>query len=175
MNGKGSQRRSRENTIKFEQEYNRIFNKNGRAPIKGFFGCYRFLSNFHMSTFVYDPPFRNEKIAWPSVEHAYQALKCDDPVIWRKFAAFEKPGQARREGQLLTMRPNWENLKFDLMKVLVTEKFKDPELAKLLVATEDAYLEETNKWGDRYWGVCEEAGLNRLGEILMEVRSKLAK
>jgi predicted NAD-dependent protein-ADP-ribosyltransferase YbiA (DUF1768 family) len=30
---------------------------------------------------------------------------------------------------------------------------------------------EGNSWGDTYWGVCKGKGQNKLGHILMQVRS----
>ena len=42
-----------------------------------------------------------------------------------------------------------------------------------LILTGDSYLEEGNTWNDRYWGVCNGVGKNKLGEILMQVRKRL--
>ena len=36
-----------------------------------------------------------------------------------------------------------------------------------------AILVEGNSWGDEFWGVCEGRGENRLGCLLMDVRSDL--
>lgn len=44
-----------------------------------------------------------------------------------------------------------------------------------LLATGTRYLEETNTWGDTYWGVCEGKGLNMLGKTLMQVRDELRR
>lgn len=61
------------------------------------------------------------------------------------------------------------------MADIVTAKFEqNPELAARLIATAPAELIEGNSWGDTYWGVCGGQGENRLGLILMAVRSKLA-
>lgn len=47
--------------------------------------------------------------------------------------------------------------------------------AEMLLSTGYEHLAEINTWGDRYWGVDTEGnGLNRLGELLMEVREELA-
>lgn len=50
---------------------------------------------------------------------------------------------------------------------------QNPDLADKLVATGDAELIEGNTWGDTVWGVCNGSGENRLGEILMRVRSEI--
>jgi len=47
------------------------------------------------------------------------------------------------------------------------------KLSELLLSTGDKYLEETNNWGDEFWGVCNEVGENNLGKILIRVRKKL--
>lgn len=60
------------------------------------------------------------------------------------------------------------------MRDLLDLKFADPALAALLLATGDADLVEGNDWGDRFWGVCDGAGANMLGRLLMELRTRLA-
>ena len=42
-----------------------------------------------------------------------------------------------------------------------------------LLDTGDAILIEGNDWGDRYWGVCDGVGQNKLGLILMGLRKKM--
>ena len=60
------------------------------------------------------------------------------------------------------------------MAYLVREKFTtNQKLQKQLLATGDQHLEETNKWGDTFWGVCNGVGSNHLGKILMKVRDEL--
>ncbi len=59
------------------------------------------------------------------------------------------------------------------MTDLVRQKFQDPELRAALLATGNRYLEETNWWGDTFWGVCNGAGENRLGMILMAIRTRI--
>jgi predicted NAD-dependent protein-ADP-ribosyltransferase YbiA (DUF1768 family) len=54
----------------------------------------------------------------------------------------------------------------------LTAKFTIPEMKDKLMATGDAYLEETNTWDDVYWGVCNGVGKNMLGRMLMYIRGK---
>jgi predicted NAD-dependent protein-ADP-ribosyltransferase YbiA (DUF1768 family) len=56
------------------------------------------------------------------------------------------------------------------MHDLVMQKFSIPELSKMLLSTGNKYIEETNTWGDTYWGVCNGVGENNLGKILMSIR-----
>ena len=136
--------------------------------IHGFFGPFRFLSNFH---FV--------KVEWngnifPTTEHAYQAAKSDDPEIWKFFASVHKPHEARRLGQEIPLDPEWHTrIKFEIMYDLTKKKYANDPLRKMLLDTGELYLEETNHWGDIVWGVCNGVGKNMLGHTLMMVRDEL--
>jgi predicted NAD-dependent protein-ADP-ribosyltransferase YbiA (DUF1768 family) len=59
------------------------------------------------------------------------------------------------------------------MQDLVIQKFSTPEFSKMLLSTGDKYLEETNHWGDTFWGKSGGIGENKLGQILMEIRKML--
>jgi hypothetical protein len=66
----------------------------------------------------------------------------------------------------------------DIMKEILDVKFSDPELARKLASDQDikrsgGVITEENEWGDRYWGVCNGVGRNRLGELLQEVRHEV--
>lgn len=47
------------------------------------------------------------------------------------------------------------------------------DLAQKLIATGNAYLEEGNQWGDKFWGTVNGNGENMLGKILMKERDIL--
>ncbi len=134
-------------------------------PIFQFQGQYRFLSNFYI-----EPD-------GSCVEVEYQAAKCSDPKERKMFFAGMFPGQAKRCGQKIKLRDNWDNIKVSVMCELVFNKFKDhPSLAEKLIATGNAELVEGNCWGDKFWGRTESGlgvGLNHLGLILMDVREDL--
>lgn len=137
--------------------------------IEGFQGEFRFLSNFVPCRVKLDGVF------YPSVEHAYQAAKSlnvEERIILEKARG---PRHAKRLGQLITKRPDWDDVKEDIMRDLLIQKFSQPHFMKLLLSTGDAYLEETNTWKDIYWGVYQEKGLNRLGCILMDIRADIRK
>jgi predicted NAD-dependent protein-ADP-ribosyltransferase YbiA (DUF1768 family) len=60
------------------------------------------------------------------------------------------------------------------MYSIVLDKFtRNSKLGDLLIETGDRYLEETNHWGDKIWGVCDSVGTNWLGKILMDVRNQI--
>lgn len=135
--------------------------------ILGFFKEYRFLSNFEPSVVQLDG------VNYPTVEHAYQAAKTTDVSEREEICSASTATIAKRLGKKVTMRSDWEEVKISVMKSLVDQKFSNHRhLRESLISTEDSYLEETNYWGDRFWGVCKGKGENHLGKILMEVRSK---
>lgn len=135
--------------------------------IKGFFDKYRFLSNFYVSDVFYDG------LMYPSSENAYQSAKTLDMDLRNMFIDIS-PSQSKKLGRKIKVRDDWEDVKFNIMFEIVTDKFNRSEsLCEMLLSTGDKYLEETNYWGDKIWGVCNGVGDNWLGKILMDVRSNL--
>lgn len=138
-------------------------------PILEFHNAYRWLSNFHNSSVLY------EGVRYPTVEHAYQCQKTVSAKERKLILKETFPGKAKQAGRIVTLRPDWDTVKFTVMLDLVRAKFANPELAVKLIATGDAQLVEGNTWGDTLWGVCKGSGENHLGKILMQVRSELIK
>lgn len=135
------------------------------VEIKKFEGEHDFLSNFYAAPVMYD------NAMYPTSEHAYQAAKT---LYYDQRAAIQvarTPGVAKRLGQKVTMRPDWDEIKPWIMKEILHDKFtRHPDLMQRLIDTGDAYLEEGNHWKDVYWGVCEGKGRNVLGLLLMDLR-----
>lgn len=139
--------------------------------IKGFFGDYRWLSNFYPGNIWY------EGLNYPNSECAYQAAKviasarqpftsctpAESKKIWRKLP-------------LLHTQTGWDDIKGDIMSFIVFEKFyRNLDLRGKLIQTGDKYLEETVHWHDNFFGVCicdvcKGLGQNNLGHSLMKVR-----
>ena len=139
------------------------------TAIDRFAGKHEFLSNFHPS------PIEVDGILYPTVEHAFQAAKTDDPEEKRTIAAAATPSKAKQKGRKVTLRPDWEKVKVGIMEGLVRMKFEaHTKLRRQLLATGHTELVEGNTWNDRYWGVCQGEGRNELGKILMKVRAELA-
>ena len=128
---------------------------------------YDFLSNFYPST------IRFEGFLYSTVEHAYQASKTTDEKIRKIIRNAKTPGEAKKLGQSILVRENWDKIKIDLMKLLVREKFENPFLRPMLLSTDDAELILNNKWNDHFWGICKGVGENWLGKILMEERKRI--
>ena len=90
-----------------------------------------------------------------------------------KIAQATKPVTAKKMGRRVNLRKDWEDVKIQVMEKGLRLKFQDPTLRKKLLATGDEELVEGNPWGDRYWGVCNGSGKNKLGKLLMKIREEL--
>lgn len=119
--------------------------------IDSFFGVHRFLSNFYKTP---TPVCDNEGIEYPTVEHAYQASKTDDLEIREAFAKLKSPYDAKKFGQEVECRPNWETARIPIMRDLLMRKFNMPLMRHRLIATYPHELVEGNTWHDNFWGNC---------------------
>ena len=128
-----------------------------------------FLSNY------YPQEIEFEGITYPTNEHFFQAMKTLDINQRRAIANASTPGLAKKMGRSVSLRPDWEDIKDDVMLEGLYRKFTNDELAEWLLDTGDEELVEGNWWGDRYWGVCNGIGQNKLGKLLMKVREELAE
>jgi ribA/ribD-fused uncharacterized protein len=137
--------------------------------IEGFFGDFRFLSNFHFVDVVFNGQ------TYRTTEHAYQAAKTLDEYAKSVIRDAASPKIARKLGQLVVYRPDWDEIKLPVMLELTQKKFANEPLRTMLLDTGDKYLEETNTWNDTYWGVCQGVGTNHLGIILMQVRDEIRR
>ncbi len=140
-------------------------------PIVYFRGQHHFLSNFFPVELIFNG------IHFTTLEHAYQAAKSYDIDGMYNIQQCTTAGKAKRMGQKLELRHDWEEVKIMVMTGLVYKKFRHPELAFMLMDTRDRELIEGNKWGDIFWGRVYKdgkwVGKNNLGKILMEVRKFL--
>ena len=118
--------------------------------IFGFFGQYRYLSNFHICRVVIDGPGR--LYHFTSSEAAYMAQKSTDPLVWWHFETLS-PIQARDQGQQIALRRDWDSFRLSAMETALYAKFtQNVDVRLLLLDTGDLYLEETNDWGDCFLG-----------------------
>jgi predicted NAD-dependent protein-ADP-ribosyltransferase YbiA (DUF1768 family) len=111
-------------------------------------------------------------------------MKTTNAKVRLAISVIKEPGKAKAEGRKLKMRSDWDtgrNLRLDAMRLVVKKKFKDPTLARKLLATGDRLLYETNTWNDNYWGrvfntkTGKFIGENHLGRILMAQRDELRR
>jgi ribA/ribD-fused uncharacterized protein len=148
-----------------------------------------FLSNFYEGA-----PFKCYGVVWATSEHAYAAQKVYgvDDELYKRIAASTDPQEAKTLGRTApVIRHDWEEVKYNVMKTVVAEKFlSNSLLITALLGTGNAYLQEGTFWDDTVWGVnligtnpdgstgiiedpLGREGKNWLGTILMELRAKI--
>ncbi len=128
---------------------------------------YGFFSNFART------PIDIKGRTYKTVEHWYQANKCEDQRDFERICALDKPGDAKIRGSIIRARGDWEDIKEYVMLDGLRAKFTQyPALKKLLLETGDAKLHEDSP-SDTYWGYAKGKGKDRLGILLMQMREEL--
>lgn len=134
---------------------------------------YDFLSNFHQGL-----PLRIDGRRYPTGEHAFAAYKVlPDSPDHERIRVASSPGVAKGMGRRVELRPDWENVKYDVMRVVLRAKFAQAsQLSAKLLGTGNALLVEGTHWNDKVWGVAlpSKKGRNWLGHLLMARRAELA-
>ncbi|GHO58965.1 NADAR family protein [Ktedonobacter robiniae] len=114
---------------------------------------------------------------WPTVEHYFQAQKFAGTPYANKIRIAFTPKQAADLGRSRQhpLRPDWEQVKDEIMLKAVRRKFElHTQLRKLLLATGAEELIE-NAPSDYYWGCGSDgSGQNKLGQLLMRIRMELS-
>jgi hypothetical protein len=129
---------------------------------------YFFLSNFYPAPIFYMGRM------YKTTEHLFQSMKALNDSDSAEIRHTPQPGSAKRLGGSILCRGDWDQVKDKVMLHACLCKFlQHADLAERLLATGDAYLEEGNTWGDKYWGVVDGVGKNMLGKTLMQVRDIL--
>jgi len=141
--------------------------------IKEFSGKHRFLSNFH----EHPKGLLWRGVTAPTVEHHFQGYKTIEGSEREWVLEAPTPIKAKRRGQRVTLRPEWDDIRLGVMAELIHTKFEDRELRKLLDDTGNATLIEGNSRHDTFWGRCdcdehEFRGYNWLGRLLTIERSR---
>jgi N-glycosidase YbiA len=131
------------------------------------YGCF---SNFSRHGFELSGRF------WPTAEHYFQAQKFAGTEYAEHVSRARTPKEAAERGRSrsVPLRPDWEEVKDDVMRAAVMKKFEThADIRAELLGTGDEELVE-NAPGDYYWGCgADGSGHNMLGQILMEVREAL--
>ncbi len=116
---------------------------------------------------------------WPTVEHFYQAQKFTEAEYREYIRSSATPTRAKQrayERSAVRLREDWESVKEQVMLEGLRAKFEQhPDLRDRLVQSGDRLLVEHSDQ-DAYWGDGGDGtGLNRLGCLLMQVRSEIRK
>ena len=146
-----------------------FFSPNGKWPV---------LSNFWSAA-----PLTIDGLQWQSVEHYFQACKfhCESPK-WKKVRSAKKPASARQVARAAVQNSSadlrfsseeWDAIKDRFMLKALRAKVEScPEFCETLEGSKNRYLFEDSPY-DKYWGVgSRRTGENRLGRLLMQVRSE---
>lgn len=138
--------------------------------IKEFQKEYRWLNNFAPVKITLD------NIDYYSVEHAYMSAKSDN-IEWKKFCSDSenKAGDVKRKSKTLKVKDNWNEIKIQIMRECIKQKFNQEPYKTKLLNTGTEYIQEGNMWNDKFWGVCLKTnkGQNNLGKLIMEIRNQL--
>ena len=150
-----------------EQEVGEVSDVINFYSVSEGYGCF---SNFSPH------PIRLGGETWPTSEHYFQAMKFVGTPDEEEVRHAKSPMIAARMGRSRKrpLRKDWESVKDKLMHEAVLAKFtQHADLREILLATGDSVLVEHTA-NDAYWGDGGDgSGKNRLGQILMRVRSVL--
>jgi ribA/ribD-fused uncharacterized protein len=131
---------------------------------------YACFSNFSPHGFILD------NLYWYTSEHYFQAQKFAGTSHLEQIRLAKTPKDAANMGRERSrpLRPDWEQVKDNIMKQAVLRKFETHvDIKEILLSTGDAEIVE-NSPIDYYWGCgADGSGKNMLGIILMEVRDIL--
>lgn len=127
---------------------------------------------------LYPRSLKLQQQYWHSIEHYYQAQQFIQATDQDRIRQALTPQAARESAQAstATRRPDWEQCRDDILQeaVYVTFKYND-DLNTLLLSTADAplcYRTDTDPFrGITAGGV----GENRLGKLLMTIRTRLCR
>ena len=129
---------------------------------------------------LYKRDIEFEGETFPTSEHAYQAGKARKPQVREWLMAAPSPALLAMAAHGLyswDIAENWATIKFERMKNILRAKFTQHEdLRDLLLATGDSRLVENatvDNAVNRLWGEVNGVGQNKLGQLLMEIRSEL--
>lgn len=150
-NSKKSEKRPEQRPVKFF---------NPRAPWGEF-------SNFYPSPILVDGRI------YPTVEHYYQACKTVTEEKHEMIRCARTAAKTKRMGTRIEVRPDWEEVKLDVMRIGLQAKFhQHPLLARRLLSTGNRPLHEASP-NDRFWGWMDGKGDDFLGRLLTKMREEL--
>lgn len=113
----------------------------------------------------------------PTVEHPLQAWKATSRRDFFYVLSAVGPGIAKERGRSIQMRPDWDEIKYNVACYLLGLKFsQNPDLRDYLLGTGDQDIFEDSPT-DFIWGVRDAqrgyTGQNLLGKALMQVRAEI--
>lgn len=130
-----------------------------------------YIKNWFSNYEPLDKAFEYDGIKYHTVENFFHAMKTQDNIERMRISKLS-PNDSKRAGRKLKLRPNWDNIRLDVMEFGLRHKFAPgTSWHKKLMETGEEDIVEWNNWGDRYWGKTEDGvGENHLGKLLMKLR-----
>lgn len=129
----------------------------------------------YLSNFALYPIVARGKI-WPTTEHFFQAMKFEGSKNEEVIRKLPTPKRAANFGRRrdIEIRSDWDSVKEDVMYEALFCKFTQyPDLKAELIGTDNEVIVEDSPF-DYYWGCGRKGtGLNRLGNLLMQLREQL--
>jgi ribA/ribD-fused uncharacterized protein len=133
---------------------------------------YSWLSNFAKVSVEFDG------VVYPSVENAYQAAKLVDKEARVQFQTFSSK-EAKQFYKKNKITAVWtDETKLQVMESFLRQKYAKEPFKTLLKETGTVEIVEGNYWHDNFYGSCScnkcgNKGDNKLGKLLMKIRSEL--
>lgn len=145
------------------------------SKIGYFRGKYNFLSNF------YPTQFEHDGLIFQNSEQAYQYYKAENDIDKQNVLNITDPKKVKAYGHRIKMSDikSFDRTKLILMYDILYSKFKNPDLRKKLLDTNDMEIIEGNYWCDNFYGACncnkckDKIKHNNLGKILMKLRTAI--
>src|SRR5690606_2630531 len=119
-NARASQKRIRQ----------KVTNSGEIMAIMDFRGEYKWLSNFWE-----EPIFTSYGVCYKSAEHAYQSEKAVTYEDYIYVKESPTPRIARQRGNKIKLREDWDNVKVQIMRIVLKDKFNNKSLAQKLIDT----------------------------------------
>lgn len=110
-------------------------------------------------------------LRYNTVEHAFQAAKTRRREEHEKIRTAPGPSFAKQWGRRVGLRPDWEEVKYEIMVECLRAKFALPQFKRVLLATGEREIREDSPT-DFIWGY-RNNGQNLLGKALMQVREEI--
>jgi N-glycosidase YbiA len=135
------------------------------------------LANFAAVTLTLPRPQDGKLRPYASVEHYFQAAKAMTVEDHDEIADQPTPKDAKARGRKARLRPDWEDVKVDVMLTALRAKFSEEPFRRRLLGTAPRPIIEESRH-DEEWGARRTPdgwhGSNLLGQLLMRVRDEIA-
>jgi len=136
--------------------------------------------NWFSNFLPFEESMKYQGLIFTTPEHFYQAMKTKDFDQRHHISLARTAAIAKQRGRSVTLRPDWEEIKQDVMMYALRYKFDyGTSWSRKLMTTEKDDIVEWNYWHDNIWGDCtcrkcqNIPGQNLLGKLLMQLRAEL--